>query len=121
MEKLRECPNPWCEKSDPRLRRYCGAEDIYWVGCESCCLNAGEFRTKTDAIADWNRRPLNPREAELERVLREAVKVLVAFIAQGTDDYEHQCVTFDFELAAQLQAEARTAFGAAREVLGEGK
>ena len=66
---LLPCPNQWCEKSDPGLRRsFVGR---FWkVSCDTCNIVSTLKPSQAEAIAAWNLRPTAalPSEDAVKRV-----------------------------------------------------
>lgn len=53
---------------------------------------------------------------QLRAALKECAMALEAYLSQGFADYEHECLSFDFVLADELQTQARAALASARKL-----
>lgn len=69
VKSLEPCPVPWCRhEKAPYVAHSPGPKTYFVVLCAGCGANAPEMPTKAEAIAAWNRRPL---DAEVERLTGE--------------------------------------------------
>jgi len=105
-----------------------GDELLYWAECNGCEAKSGEYATKEEAIAAWNRRADSDEIAELKRRLvvawknigQEVRKNIVALEEMNRLKAENEWLRkrdFDWDTLLEQKHAAETDLTAARETI----
>jgi hypothetical protein len=103
MEKLRECPNPWCVFKDSArvVLSWCHLDCGYAVRCD-CGIIGPQADIEAAAISAWNTRPGDQAAEAMAKALKE---VLADHdernaIWSGTEDQPHRVKVIEQARAA---------------------